>query len=167
MTIKLVRASLDHQCWIRAELQSYLFELSQFASIEKNAEGQYDYPYLDHYWREPDLHPFVIYLDNEAVGFLLVREDLDPADGTSLTEIAELYILPAFRQRSVASSAVKEVLGYFPGNWRAMVLPNNNVALSFWRELISTMDPEFTVALPAPPKNQQVVFTFTTSSAAT
>ena len=100
MTVKLAPASSDRRCWIRAELQSYLAELSQFASIEKNAEGQYDYPYLDYYWREPDRHPFIIYLDNEAVGFLLVREDLDPTDGTCLTEIAELYILPAFRQRS-------------------------------------------------------------------
>ncbi len=131
MTVKLAPASSDHRCWVTAELQSYLAELSQFASIEKNAEGQYNYPYLDFYWRAPDRHPFIIYLNNEAAGFLLVREDLDPADGTSLTEIAELYILPAFRQRSVASSAIKEVLGYFPGNWRAAVLPNNACCVLF------------------------------------
>jgi predicted acetyltransferase len=160
MTVRLVPASSDHQCWIRAELQSYLAELSRFASIEKNAEGQYDYPYLDHYWREPDRHPFVIHLDNEAVGFLLVREDLDPTDGRSLTEIAELYILPAFRQRSVASSAIKEVVSYFPGKWRAAVLPNNDVAYAFWRQLISALDPEFTVAVPASSKNQPFVFSF-------
>ena len=158
MTVKLAPASSDHRCWITAELQSYLAELSQFASIEKNAEGQYNYPYLDFYWREPDRHPFIIYLNNEAAGFLLVREDLNPADGTSITEIAELYILPAFRQRSVASSATKEVFGYFPGNWRAAVLPENDVACSFWRQLISALDPEFTVALPASPNNQQIVF---------
>ena len=160
MTVKLVPASSDRRCWIRAELQSYLGELSQFAAIEKNTEGQYDYPYLDYYWREPDRHPFIIYLDNEAVGFLLVREDLDPADGTALTEIAELYILPAFRQRSVASSAIKELFGYFPGNWRAAVFPTNDVAYSFWTQLISALDPEFTVALPASPNNQQIVFSF-------
>ena len=161
MTVKLAPASSDHRCWITAELQSYLAELSQFASIEKNAEGQYNYPYLDFYWREPDRHPFIIYLNNEAAGFLLVREDLDPADGTSITEIAELYILPAFRERSVASSAIKKALGFFPGNWRAAVLPNNEVGRSFWKQLISVLDPNFTVAPAALPKNQQVVFSFT------
>ena len=160
MTVKLAPASSDQRCWIRSELQSYLAELSQFASIEKNAEGQYDYPYLDFYWRERDRHPFIIYLDNDAVGFLLVREDLDPADGTSLTEIAELYIQPAFRQRSVASSAIKEVLGYFPGNWRAAVLPTNDVAYAFWRRLISALDPGFKEVLPASPYNQQIIFSF-------
>ena len=160
MTVKLAPASSDQRCWIRAELQSYLGELSQFAAIEKNTEGQYDYPYLDYYWREPDRHPFIISLDDEAAGFLLVREDMDPADGTSLTEIAELYILPAFRQRSVASTAIKEVLGYFPGNWRAAVLRTNDVAYSFWRQLISALDPEFTVALPSSSNNQQIVFSF-------
>jgi predicted acetyltransferase len=160
MTVRLVPAAADHLSWMRAELQSYMTELSRFASIEKNAEGQYVYPYLDHYWREPDRHPYVIHLDNEAAGFLLVRADLDPADGTSLTEIAELYILPAFRQRSVANSAVKEVLGYFPGNWRAAVLANNDVAYSFWRQLIAALDPKFTVAVPTSSKNQRFVFSF-------
>jgi predicted acetyltransferase len=160
MKAEVALASSNHQPWIKAKIQSYLAELSKFVSIEKNFEGQYDYPYLDHYWREPDRHPFIIYLNNEAAGFLLVREDLDPADGTSITEIAELYILPAFRERSVASSAIKEVFGYFPGNWRAAVLPNNDVACSFWRQLISALDPEFTVALPASPNNQQIVFSF-------
>ena len=160
MTVKLTQASTDRQCWIKAELQSYLAELSQFVSIEKNTEGQYAYPYLDYYWREPDRHPFIICLDDEAAGFLLVREDMDPADGTSLTEITELYILPAFRQRSVASTAIKEVLGYFPGNWRAAVLRTNDVAYSFWRQLISVLDPEFTVAFNESPNSQQIVFSF-------
>ena len=160
MSVKIARASLVQKYWIREELQSYLAELSRFADIDKNAKGQYDYPYLDHYWRQPDRHPFIIYLDNEPVGFLLVREDQDPANGSSLTEIAELYILPAFRQCSIASSAVREVLGYFPGNWRATVFPGNDVAYCFWRQLISALDPEFTLALPSYDKQQHVVFSF-------
>ena len=162
MNVKVVLASSVHQSWIRDKIQYYLDELSKFVSIEKNFEGQYDYPYLDHYWREPDRHPFIIYLNNETVGFLLVREDLDPTDGTSITEISELYILPAFRQRSVASNAIKKVLGYFPGNWRAAVLPNNEIGCSFWRQLISALDPKFTTEPPAFPKNQRIVFSFTT-----
>lgn len=160
MSVKVARASLAQKYWIREKLQSYLAELSRFGSIEKNSKGQYDYPYLDHYWRQPDRHPFIIYLDNEPVGFLLVREDRNPADGVYLTEIAELYILPAFRQHSVASSAVSEVLGYFPGNWRAAVFRANDVAYSFWRRLISALDPEFTLTLPTHAKNQHVIFSF-------
>ncbi len=162
MTVRLVPASKDHQGWISAELQAYLAELSQFASIDKNAAGQYEYPYLDHYWREPDRYPFVIYLDDDAAGFLLMREDLNPADESSLREIAELYVLPAFRQRSVASSAVKEVTVYFPGNWRAAVLSTNDVAYTFWRQLISALDPAFTETIPAPCQNQHFVFSFNT-----
>ena len=160
MSVNIARASLVQKYWIREELQSYLAELSRFADIDKNAKGQYDYPYLDHYWRQPDRHPFIIYLDNEPVGFLLVREDQDPANGSSLTEIAELYILPAFRQRSIASRAVSEVLGYFPGNWRATVFRDNHVAYGFWRQLISALDPEFTLALPNHAKHPQIVFSF-------
>ena len=149
MSVNIARASLVQKYWIREELQSYLAELSRFADIDKNAKGQYDYPYLDHYWRQPDRHPFIIYLDNEPVGFLLVREDQDPANGSSLTEIAELYILPAFRQCSIASSAVRDVLGYFPGNWRATVFLGNDVVYCFWMQLISALDPEFLFALPS------------------
>jgi predicted acetyltransferase len=162
MNVKVVLASSDHQSWIRAKIQYYLDELSKFVSIDKNFEGKYDYPYLNHYWREPDRHPFIIYLNNEAVGFLLVREDQDPTDGTSITEISELYILPEFRQRSVASNAIKKVLTYFPGNWRAAVLPNNEIGCSFWRQLISALDPKFKMEPPAFPKNQRIVFSFTT-----
>jgi predicted acetyltransferase len=161
MKVEVVLASSHHQPWVRANLQSYLAELSKFVFIKKNFEGQYDYPYLDHYWREPDRHPFIIYLDSDAVGFLLVREDLDPTDGTSLTEISELYILPAFRQRSVATSAIKKIVSHFPGNWRAAVLPNNELGCSFWKQLIAVLDPNFKVTPPAFPNNQQVVFSFT------
>ena len=160
MNVKVVLASSGDQSWVRAKLQCYLSELSKFASIEKNFEGQYHYPYLDYYWREPDRHPFIIYLDDEAVGFLLVREDLDPTDGTSRAEIVEIYILPAFRQRSVASIAVREVLGYFSVNWRAAVLSNNKVGYFFWRQLISALDPKFTVKSPTSTKNPHVVFSF-------
>ena len=160
MTVRLVPAAADHQRWIRDDLQSYLAELSEFGPIGKNPEGTYDYPYLDHYWREPDRHPFVIHLDNAPVGFLLVREDMNPADGSSIMEIAELYILPAFRQHSVATSAITEVVSYFPGNWRAAVLPKNHVAYSFWQQLISALDPAFTVTAPASSRNPPFVFTF-------
>ena len=51
MKAEVALASSNHQPWIKAKIQSYLAELSKFVSIEKNFEGQYDYPYLAHYWR--------------------------------------------------------------------------------------------------------------------
>ncbi len=83
-------------------------------------------------------------------------------------EIAELYVLPAFRQRSIASSAIIEVAVYFPGNWRVAVyfpgnwrvavLSTNDVAYTFWRQLISALGPAFTETVPTPCQNQHFVF---------
>jgi len=160
MRIILTRASSKHHSWIKTQLQIYLAELSQYAPVKKNKHGLYLYPYLEHYWREPDRHAFVIEKNDDATGFLLVRKDLNPVDGTFINEIAELYILPAFRQHSVATCVVKIVLSYFFGNWRVAVFRNNPTALSFWRNLIPNLDPNFTEKTSYSQKDQQIIFTF-------
>ena len=160
MRIMLTMASSKHHSWIKTQLQIYLDELSQYALVKKNDDGLYDYPYLEHYWREPDRHAFIIEKKDDATGFLLLREDLNPIDGTFINEIAELYILPAFRQHSVATFAVKILLSYFSGSWRVAVFRNNLTALSFWRNLIPNLDPNFTEKKSHSQKNQQIIFTF-------
>jgi predicted acetyltransferase len=127
---------------IRAMVQEYLAELSQFDDIKTDDSG-YVYPYFDFYWHQPDRHPYLIVDSSEVAGFLLARADQDPENGSPLMEIAELYILPPFRQRGLASDAVLGVWQQFPGTWRVGVLPGNRLALDFWLALISATDPSF------------------------
>ena len=159
MTVSLLTAAPDHQPWLMMQLQPYLSELSRFTDIRQDAEGNYLYPYLEHYWREPDRHPFVILHGDEPAGFVLVRQDLDPVDANPLMEIAELYILPDYRKDSVARNAIRALVACFPGSWRASVLEKNAIAYAFWTNVISGIDPDYRVTVPSP-RNHLYIFSF-------
>ena len=136
----LKRARREERDTIRAFMQPYLEELSRFTGDVPGPHG-YEYPYLDFYWQAADRHPFIIEAEQGAVGFLLVRGDMDPENGSPLMEIAEIYLKPEARRSGTAKKAVLQAWSMFPGQWRVVVFENNRNALSFWEPLIREVDP--------------------------
>ncbi len=96
-------AGLEDKPVIFNLLQLDMDELSQFPDEEpdyKDEKGVYSYPYFDHYWREHERFPYLLYSDSAIAGFALVRQD------GKQWEMAEFYVLPQFRLRSLATTCV-------------------------------------------------------------
>ena len=119
---------------IREQMPGYLAELNTFLPT---STGSLVYPYLEHYWREPDRHAFLISDQNEDCGFALVRRlhsgDANPDEHS----IAEFYVQPAFRRTGVGKSAVRDLLKIYPGPWLIQVLEANLAARMFWQRTLS------------------------------
>lgn len=115
---------------LRQLLEFNGYEFSRyFDDAELDAHGRYGYPYLDHYWTEPDRHPFLIMAGEHISGFTLVRSG-DPHS------IAEFLVLPKYRRTGIGTAAAHEIFGMFPGRWDVHQIPGNDAATAFWRKAI-------------------------------
>ena len=145
-------------------MQDYLGELSGFTDDLSQSDGRYRYPYLSHYWDDPERYPFLITLDNQPVGFVLVRKDRDPGNGSERMEVAEFFVTEDNRRNGLGTRCALKVFGEFPGRWRVCVLTGNKPAHEFWRDVIRGVDPEFTEDTPSLETNDQTVFHLTSFS---
>ena len=119
-------------------MQLYIHDFSEFTGEEIDSDGRYSYPYLKHYWQEPDRYPFLVYADEKLAGFVLVRSETDPENNQSNMDMSEFFVLRSFRRTGVGSEAARKTWDLFPGKWHLKVLKANKAAYPFWKGLIST-----------------------------
>lgn len=81
-----------------------------------------------------------IEVEGERGGFVMVRTMPDwPREERRIAEIAEFYVLPAFRRRGVGTAAIRAVIerhrerGVY--EVEASILPGNEPAHAFWAKL--------------------------------
>lgn len=117
-------------------LQDYLAEFATFSTVPTGEDGRYVYPYLPHYWRDPDRHPFLIHVDGEPAGFALLRNEADPSNGRPVMHLAEFYVIEAARRLRVGTTAAETLWDRFPGHWSLGVLTANRKAYPFWKQAI-------------------------------
>jgi predicted acetyltransferase len=129
-TASIRRADPADKEILRQLLEFNGYEFSRFFDdAELDAHGRFGYPYLDHYWTEPDRHPFLIMSGEHVAGFTLVRAG-DPHS------IAEFLVLPKYRRGGIGTTAAREVFAMFPGRWDVHQIAGNDGATAFWRNAI-------------------------------
>lgn len=117
-------------------MQDYLAEFDTFDSVEQDADGQYRYPYFNHYWEDPNRYPFLIREAGEIAGFALLRYEADPLTGKGVMQVAEFFVTKPFRRRGIGAAAATRLWDLFPGEWSLMVLASNKNAYPFWKQVI-------------------------------
>lgn len=116
-------------------MPAYLQEMARFEE-DADAEGELSYPYLDHYWREPDRIPYVIRENHQDSGFALVRFVRSGDTTPDYHSIAEFYIQPEFRRGGLGARTAEEILSEFTGIWLVQVLEHNHAARKFWEAVL-------------------------------
>ena len=127
--IEVVEAEAGDRSLVRQLLELYLYDFSEFTDADVDAHGLYGYQYLDHYWTEPDRHPFLFRVDGRWAGFALVRA------GTP-HDMAEFFVLRKYRSRGVGLAAARDLFARFPGEWQVRQMAANTNATKFWRQAI-------------------------------
>ena len=121
---------------IRDQMPAYIAEMNRYLD---DPEPGGDYPYLGHYWREPDRTPFLISSNNETCGFALLRYIRSGTQAPDYHSIAEFYIQPEHRRLGIGEQAVAELLNRYPGHWLIQVLTRNEPALAFWQRTLTEL----------------------------
>lgn len=92
--------------------QVYQEELSPHSGNRPGSGGDYPYVYWHLYWSEPESRfPYIIVQDDTTAGLLLLRhcDRDDLGRKTHSLQVAEFFILPAFRGSGLAEEVLLEV----------------------------------------------------------
>ncbi|MEO8315968.1 MAG: GNAT family N-acetyltransferase [Pseudomonadota bacterium] len=136
--VHLHRATPDLSPLLCNLLELYIHDLSQFFPIEPGPDGRFGYGKLPLYWSEPELrHAFLIKLGNRVVGFALATRGSPASSNPQDLDVAEFFVLRAYRHRSVGRQAATALWDMLPGHWVVRVSNANKAGLSFWTQAIS------------------------------
>ncbi|MBC8451411.1 MAG: GNAT family N-acetyltransferase [Planctomycetes bacterium] len=99
---------------------------------------------LEEVWfRKPgELLPFVIEVDGQAAGFLLVfgRRYAEAMEANIDYYLNDLFVEQDLRGKGIAEAAVELALGRLPGRWALAILPRNTRALAFWSRFLGARE---------------------------
>lgn len=134
MNIQLLPASLTDYPTIQNMARFYVYDRSGYMGWECPENGLYECIDFKHYFENPNEKAFLIRVDNEIAGFVLLDKMhlLEPVDWN----MGEFFVLAKFQGKNIASAIAKIIFKEFPGKWSVAVMPENIKAVNFWRKII-------------------------------
>ena len=121
---------------LRKFLFEYLTELSEFdPDIKFDEEGKPIYKWFDCYFEDKDRFPIWLIVDNEVVGFALIREL-----NVMQYDFAEFYVCPKFRENGNANWFATSVANLFNGEFVFSTRHTNPRAINFWGKFAKTFE---------------------------
>jgi predicted acetyltransferase len=140
--IDLVPAAPEQESIIANLLELYAHDFSEFHNLELGANGRFGYRHLPLYWSEPGRYPFLIKVDGRLAGLVLVKRGSEASAGQAVWDVAEFFIVRAYRRRGIGMQVAHEVWRRFPGSWEVRVMQSNRTALNFWQRAVTTFNGE-------------------------
>lgn len=138
MSIELQAVRSDQKPVLEQLLQLCIHDYSEFESIKTGPDGRFHYRWLDFYFCETCRHPYFLHVNGELAGFVLIREGGGKEDWDY--QIAEFFILRAFRQKGIGKSAALKALDLFSGLWEISFCTLNKPAVSLWTSVANCFD---------------------------
>ncbi len=134
--VEVLLASREQAPILAQLLELYIHDFSELLDIDVGEDGRFGYPRLASYWSEPDSHPFLIRVTGKLAGFVLIRRDCSAAN--PVWDVAEFFVLRAYRRQGIGCEIAHQLWRRFPGDWQVRVLESNAAALQFWSRAVST-----------------------------
>jgi len=132
--LEITEATLSDKPILRQLLELYQYDFSEFERTDVGPHGVYGYRYLDHYWTEPDHHPYLIRVGGQLAGFALVNRHT--VSGRDRWSLAEFFVMRRFRGRGIGESAAVHVFGLWPGKWEVRQVASHPGSSAFWRKVL-------------------------------
>ena len=129
MPLSIQLASVDKKDEILKLLIKYSKELEQYQEYPSGEIASNRYFNL--YWTEKDRFPFVVYINEELIGFCLLRVE------ENYYSIAEFYIKPNFRQLGHGKTLLHSIIEFCKEDGKhssiiADCFIKNIIATKFW-----------------------------------
>ncbi len=137
VNVELTPARRSDEATLANLLTLYLYDFSEITEIDMNEDGSFEYEGLSEYWDDAGRHAFLIHADGQLAGFALVHHGSAITDDSEVFEVAEFFVLRAWRRSGVGMAAAHETFGRFPGVWEVRVIEKNRAAQPFWEQTVS------------------------------
>ncbi len=155
MKIILEKASKEDKTTIQNLGRFYVYEMSRYCGFlptwEVPSNGLFECIDLSSYFEKPDRHAFLIKVDDELAGFVLINKVGSTPDVD--WNIGEFFIVSKFQGKGVGRYVAEQVFDQFPGIWETSQIPENIAAIEFWHKVVSHYsNGQFEKALKIVPK---------------
>jgi predicted acetyltransferase len=135
--IELIPATREQEPVLANLLELYAHDFSEFHDVEIGPDGRFGYASLPLYWTDPARHPFLAMVDGRLAGFVLVKQGSEMTGNTAAWDIAEFFVLRAYRRRGIGTRLAHQVWSRFPGPWEVRIMPSNAAAHHFWARAVA------------------------------
>ncbi len=167
MKITLVKATQEDKNTIQNLGRFYVYEMSRYCGFLPNWEvpsnGLFECRDLSSYTEEPDRHAFLVKVDGELAGFVLINKEGSTTDVD--WNIGEFFIISKFQGKGIGRYVAEQVFNRFPGVWETSQMPQNTPAIEFWDKVVSGYsNGQFEKSLktiPQPTPHPMIILKFT------
>lgn len=166
MKITLSQAAKEDKNTIQNLGRFYVYEMSRYCgflpSWEVPPNGLFECIDLSSYCENPDRHAFLVKVDDELAGFVLINKVGSTPDVD--WNIGEFFIVSKFQGKGVGSYVANQIFNQFPGIWETTQIPENKAAIDFWEKVVSKysqgrFEKSFKI-IPEPKPHPMVVLRF-------
>jgi predicted acetyltransferase len=130
--VELIPAAREQEPILANLLELYVHDFSEFLEIKLGADGRFGYERLPLYWEEPNRFPFLIMVNGDLAGFVLLRKGSQISGDEDVWDMTEFFVVRGYRRLRVGTKAAHEAWKQFPGKWEVRVLNRNQKAQQFW-----------------------------------
>ena len=139
MKITFSKATQADKTTIQNLGRFYVYEMSRYCgflpSWEVPSNGLFACIDLSSYCEKPDRHAFLVKVDEELAGFVLINKVGSTPDVD--WNIGEFFIVSKFQGKGVGCYVAEQVFNQFPGVWETSQIPENTAAIEFWNRVVS------------------------------
>lgn len=167
MKISLSKATQEDKNTIQNLGRFYVYEMSRYCgflpSWDVPLNGLFECIDLSSYCEKPDRHAYLVKVDDELAGFVLINKEGSTPDVD--WNIGEFFIVSKFQGKGVGRYAAEQVFNMFPGIWETCQMPENTAAIEFWERVVNRYSQgqfeKELKTLPKPKPHPMVVLKFT------
>ncbi|MFD2045530.1 GNAT family N-acetyltransferase [Ornithinibacillus salinisoli] len=141
MDISLSLIPYEDKAILNNLIQLYRYDSSEFDGHILNYHGLYSYKYIDHQWTDSYRRPFVVKVNGEIAGFVLVildvpREYVKLSTSVKTNVISDFFIMKKYRRKGVGKEVAFSLFNQFKGFWEIRQTEANKEAYIFWKHVI-------------------------------
>lgn len=136
MRIEVLPATIEQELVLANLLELYAHDFSEFSNLKIGVDGRFGYEPLPLYWKESKRFPFLVRANSDLAGFILVQQGSQVSGAGEIWDVAEFFVLRAYRRHGVGMRVAHDVWRMFTGCWEVRVTDKNLVARTFWKHAI-------------------------------
>ncbi len=136
--VEVIPAAPAQESVLANLLELYAHDFSEFLDLQLRPDGRFGYPKLSRYWQEENRFPFLVKVEGQLAGFVLVSRGSQIREAPEVWDMAEFFIVRRYRRQGVGAAVAQQIWRRFPGAWEVRVLESNEPARRFWAAAIRT-----------------------------
>lgn len=139
MKIILSKATQEDKSTIQNLGCFYIYEMYRYCGFlpgwETPSNGLFECIDLSSYCEDSDRHAFLVKVDDELAGFVLINKVGSTPDVD--WNIGEFFIVSKYQGKGIGRRVAEDVFNLFPGLWETSQIPENRAAIEFWNKVVS------------------------------